>query len=280
MIFDLFFNHVNIFIIILYLSILYFYDFKDNIGYLLLITISVVFVIIKISNGKKDNIIETIDNMEDIEDIIEELEEERELTTTSNDPKIIELTNRIKALEEMISLKQWSSAQSYEISDLRKKLTSLTNDPSKDNDNDNDKEIEDVEHITNLSPDPIFIEKENEEENKQKLKEITHMGRYDGLCLETMEKKSNYSLADDKDITISMGSQIPINIEKTENEYLQGPSIDGVGGNIKRLSFFSNNKSSVSCCEDSPFFTSTGCVCLTKGQEDFINKRGDNHILN
>ena len=95
MIFDLFFNHVNIFIIILYLSILYFYDFKDNIGYLLLITISVVFVIIKISNGKKDNIIETIDNMEDIEDIIEELEEERELTTTSNDPKIIELTNRI-----------------------------------------------------------------------------------------------------------------------------------------------------------------------------------------
>ena len=93
MIFDLFFKHVNIFIIILYLSILYFYDFKDNIGYLLLITISVVFVIIKISNGKKDNIIETIDNMEDIEDIIEELEEERELTTTSNDPKIIELTN-------------------------------------------------------------------------------------------------------------------------------------------------------------------------------------------
>ena len=42
---------------------------------------------------------------------------------------------------------------------------------------------------------------------------------------------------------------------------------------------FSNNKVSPECCKSSTYSSSTGCVCTTPEQRNFINQRGGNRTI-
>ena len=59
----------------------------------------------------------------------------------------------------------------------------------------------------------------------------------------------------------------------SEQADLIGPPIDGVKGSPEKNFMFANNITSPACCP-STFTSSTGCVCTTKNQRDFIAARG------
>ena len=91
------------------------------------------------------------------------------------------------------------------------------------------------------------------------------------------EKENIYNLADEKDVNTFLGTTMPLKIKEADNTKLNGPSVDGNDSSAKRLNMFETNKTSISCCEDSPYLSSNGCVCLTSDQEDYLVNRGGNH---
>ena len=169
-------------------------------------------------------------------------------------------------MEETLAMKQWSSAQSYEISDLKNRIEALKNSRKGDVLTTIDF-TRPKDPIPTTTPTPLSY-----------IAPIQPMGQYDGLCINNVVHKNINKLVDDKELNTYMGSTIPLKIEKTVGG-LEGPSIDGDDLSPKKLSMFSNNESSISCCGDSGFFTSTGCICLTDKQENYINNRGGNHVL-
>ena len=74
-----------------------------------------------------------------------------------------------------------------------------------------------------------------------------------------------------------LGTTLPLKLKKVDNSKLNGPTVDGNDSSPKRLNMFETNKTSISCCEDSPYLSSNGCVCLTSDQEDYLVNRGGNH---
>ena len=51
--------------------------------------------------------------------------------------------------------------------------------------------------------------------------------------------------------------------------------VDGVKGSDEKMFMLANNRSSPECCP-ATFSTSTGCVCTTKNQRDYLSTRGIN----
>ena len=100
------------------------------------------------------------------------------------------------------------------------------------------------------------------------------IGPYDGLCISS-DKTMDNELVDNKDLVTYFGFQIPQQYAGTQ-DILKGPSVDGTDDTPQRLSIFANNKTSLNCCKESPYMTSTGCVCLTENQRKFIQSRGFN----
>lgn len=106
-----------------------------------------------------------------------------------------------------------------------------------------------------------------------------NMGPYDGLCLKTGNneywKKSpdNTELIPNDQLFTYLGSQGPIKMALSDQAALSGPSITGKEGDPTKLSIFANNHASLSCCP-STYSTSTGCICTTEDQRNFINSRG------
>ena len=49
---------------------------------------------------------------------------------------------------------------------------------------------------------------------------------------------------------------------------------------VKQLENQANNKINFKCCGESPFTTSSGCICLTDNQKEFIRSRGFNKNFN
>jgi hypothetical protein len=105
------------------------------------------------------------------------------------------------------------------------------------------------------------------------------MGPYDGLCLQTgnnqywMKSPDETSLVPNDALFTYLSSQGPTKPVFTDNSALTGPSIDGHPDSEKKLFMLANNRTSPNCCP-STFSTSTGCVCTTKNQRDFIASRG------
>ena len=99
-------------------------------------------------------------------------------------------------------------------------------------------------------------------------KTTTPMGMYDGLCLDHLEKENIHSLADEKDVNTFLGTTLPLKVKKADNSKLTGPSVDGNDDSPKRLNMFETNKTSISCCDESSYLSSNGCVCLTSDQQD------------
>lgn len=293
-------KNINILIIFIYTLILYNYNFKGNESCLLIIT-SIAIILLYSINKRNINNIEafctppspdtcqitcgTLINFSSLDEegkpCIYECQpgdgecphfDISDITTPSftlRGSPFENLIKRIKNLEDMIYLKQWSSAQSYEITDLKKKLSLLKEggDGSEEEDGGEEDLSNVAEHPSMPTPQPL-----------RSLNPIQPMGKYDNLCINSMVKSNTNTLVDDNTLSNYMGSTIPLVLEKTEGG-LEGPSVDGEDVSPKKLSIFSNNNSSISCCDDSPFFTSTGCVCLTNNQENYISERGGNHVL-
>ena len=104
------------------------------------------------------------------------------------------------------------------------------------------------------------------------------MGPYDGLAL-TLDnplskyvKLNNVSLAKKEDMCVYQGIDLPLECDKTVYSGT-GPSVTGVAGDDSNMFMFYKNKSSPDCCP-STYSTSTGCVCTTQDQRDYINRRG------
>jgi len=108
-----------------------------------------------------------------------------------------------------------------------------------------------------------------------------NMSSFDGLCLNTGNKDSwrkspdDLPLLKDSDLYTLQGHTNPLRPVITDYTSLYGPSIDGEDDSPNKLFMFSNNLSSPSCCP-STFTTSTGCLCTSKKQRDFIISRGKN----
>jgi hypothetical protein len=108
-----------------------------------------------------------------------------------------------------------------------------------------------------------------------------NMSAYDGLCLQTgnseswMKTPSDTGLIPNDNLFAFLSSQGPLKPVFTDNSALTGPPIDGQEGSDKKMFMLANNRSSPNCCP-STFTTSTGCMCTTKEQRDFISSRGNN----
>jgi len=100
------------------------------------------------------------------------------------------------------------------------------------------------------------------------------MGTYDGLCLSGLTTKTNYHLVENDKVYSYMGVQYPPEEKSTEDDVLDGPAIDGDEDSPHKLSMFANNMTSINCCGDSPYVSSSGCICMTKKQKQFIQNRG------
>ena len=102
------------------------------------------------------------------------------------------------------------------------------------------------------------------------------IGAYDGLCLSSIQKASRNEIVTNEELNTYFGHHLPRRANRTIDDVLTGPSIDGAEGSPTKLSVFANNKTSLNCCGDSPFSTTTGCVCLTEKQKKYIQNRGFN----
>lgn len=105
-------------------------------------------------------------------------------------------------------------------------------------------------------------------------------GPYDGLCLKSgnkeywMKSPDETALVPNDTLYTYLSSQGPIKMKLSDQAALNGPPVDGVKGSFEKMFMWANNVTSPLCCP-STFSTSTGCVCSTKNQRDFIAGRGD-----
>ena len=106
-----------------------------------------------------------------------------------------------------------------------------------------------------------------------------NMSGYDGLCLKTgnheywMKSPDNTALVPNETLYTYLGSEGPIKMKISDQSALTGPPVDGVEGSSEKMFMLANNVASPLCCP-STFSTSTGCLCTTENQRDFIAARG------
>lgn len=104
---------------------------------------------------------------------------------------------------------------------------------------------------------------------------------YDGLCLKTgnteswMKSPDNEPLMPNDKLYTYLGSTGPIKMRLSEQAALIGPPVDGEDGSPEKMFMFANNRSSPACCPSS-YSTSTGCICTTENQRDYVAGRGGN----
>jgi hypothetical protein len=108
------------------------------------------------------------------------------------------------------------------------------------------------------------------------------MSNYDGITLTTgndpetwMKSPSNIPLNDNNGLYTIQGSTAPVKPVFSDPSSLTGPSLDGSDDTSSSLFMLSNNIVSPYCCP-STYSTSTGCVCSTKNQREFVKTRGHN----
>ena len=105
---------------------------------------------------------------------------------------------------------------------------------------------------------------------------------YDGLCLKTgnqeywMKSPDNMPFLSNDTLYTYLGSEGPVKMKISDQAALMGPPIDGVKGSPEKMFMLANNRSSLSCCP-STFSTSTGCICTTENQRDYVAERGGNN---
>lgn len=126
-------------------------------------------------------------------------------------------------------------------------------------------------------PEGVSDKKMFQEKDEVKMKPVDdkfRMGPYDGLCISS-DKFMENNIVNNEELVTYFGFQIPPTYVSSQ-DILKGPTVDGTDGSPQKLTMFANNKTSLNCCGESPFMTSTGCVCLTDNQRKFIQTRGFN----
>ena len=103
------------------------------------------------------------------------------------------------------------------------------------------------------------------------------VGPYDSLCL-TGDKYKDPGYVQNDVLKTYFGVQGPVQVVSSQPSDNIGPTIDGDKDSPQKLSMFSNNKTSFNCCHESPYMSSTGCVCLTEKQREYIRTRGFNNV--
>jgi len=109
-----------------------------------------------------------------------------------------------------------------------------------------------------------------------------NMSGYDGLCLKTgnqeywMKSPDNTPLVPNDTLYTYLGSEGPLKMRISDQSALTGPPVDGVKGGPEKMFMLANNVASPLCCP-STFSTSTGCICTTEAQRDYVAARGDNN---
>lgn len=103
------------------------------------------------------------------------------------------------------------------------------------------------------------------------------VGPYDSLCL-TSDKYKDPGYVQNDVLKTYFGVQGPVQVVSSPTSENIGPTIDGDKDSPQKLSILSNNKTSFNCCHESPYMSSTGCVCLTDKQREYIRSRGFNNI--
>lgn len=110
------------------------------------------------------------------------------------------------------------------------------------------------------------------------------MGDYDGIPLKTSCKDGGWRsppctapLGQSSRNDTVQGHNIPLPYEftPTANDFPTAPPIDGTKGQPRSDFMFAYNKSSPYCCP-STYSTSTGCVCSTPEQREWLQSRGKN----
>jgi hypothetical protein len=143
-------------------------------------------------------------------------------------------------------------------------------------------EEEAVEETDNRDELPISDDDDFKVNDKAEMTVINNkfrMGPYDSLCLSS-DKLQDPGYINNSDLKTYFGVQGPLQVTSPNVEGLKGPTIDGDEDSPQKLSIFANNKTSFNCCHESPFMSSSGCVCLTEKQRDFIRTRGFNNMSN
>lgn len=111
----------------------------------------------------------------------------------------------------------------------------------------------------------------------------SNVSSYDGLCLKTGNEEPwrhspvNVPLIDNDKLFTIQGHMTPEKPVLSDPSSLSGPTLDGTTLTPNKMFMFANNQSSPSCCP-STFSTSTGCVCTTDKQMDFVASRGFNNL--
>lgn len=101
---------------------------------------------------------------------------------------------------------------------------------------------------------------------------FTSMSSLEGFTLNTLEGS---------DLNYNMGQGVNVSWENKKIENDLGNRLNTVNGGVvpsdNELYMFSKNKISPNC--SSPYSSSTGNVCLSKEQTNFLNQRGGNRTL-
>jgi len=109
-----------------------------------------------------------------------------------------------------------------------------------------------------------------------------NVSAYDGLCLKTGNKQfwshspNNVPLINDNSLYTILGHTTSEKPVMSDPSSLSGPTLDGTDDTPNKMFMFANNVSSPNCCP-STFSTSTGCICTTDNQRDFVAARGFNN---
>ena len=100
------------------------------------------------------------------------------------------------------------------------------------------------------------------------------IGPYDGLCISS-DKFKDEGIVPNEELKTYFGVQGPIQVISSQ-DVLVGPTVDGEKDSPQKLTMFANNKTSFNCCGESPYTSSTGCICLTDKQREYLRSRGLN----
>tara|TARA_Y100001935_G_scaffold253469_1_gene259721 strand:+ start:7017 stop:7850 length:834 start_codon:yes stop_codon:yes gene_type:complete len=268
----------KLFLIVLFSYILFYHIEKDE--YHLMIGLSLITAIIShILFSKKYSLYEGVNNSmvftEEEEDIRRQEQEEQEeqeetgtddATASTDDSTEDEVTTDtpVPSNTPFVSAEYVKLRQEAREKDGPDGPTMIT---------ENDTPTGEGEEEQESSSDPSMFE-ENEEIRMVPTEDKFRMGPYDGLCISS-DKFMENTIIDNDELVTYFGTQIPPHYVKSQ-DILKGPTVDGKEDSPQKLTMFANNKTSLNCCDESPYMTSTGCVCLTDNQRNFIQSRGLN----
>lgn len=137
--------------------------------------------------------------------------------------------------------------------------------------------------VNKVAKNPVSVESNSVAIQNDPSLVYNNVSAYDGLCLKTGNKEfwshspNNVPLISNDSLYTVMGYSTSEKPVKSDPSSLSGPTLDGTNQTPNKMFMLANNVASPNCCP-STFSTSTGCVCTTDAQRDFVASRGFNNL--